>query len=814
MISITPDVHRLTGKINDKSHPKGTVTVLFLLFSTALLVAPAFADPHVILQGGDVFIGEQGLDITAAVGAASQIAWFAPGRDPANDAPDDIQNIVNPAQFFVNPNVFVGETGTWYQWIGGEPGSEAFIVKDPSLDIKVWDSTAGKDVTGKSVVAGEHLNFRIDTNLYTIVQRPDSTGVTPMTLKVKTREGGIFSQLFRTTTTAIPLTNLGVNLSPWFWPMGNASSGWWQTDVLDSSGNRIYSNGPYSLWVECNANHMKDNYLAPNGETFTGKTVSATRTITISTDNVTIEASKDSVVRGNPFSVTVTGRPNSRYYLWVTRTSTMSGDHHDQPPMIAPDQDAVFLDPPPGPYEIGSYMFQGGAGNTVKGDVPPAPFNGTHYYASILLSNSGTRTVGWTTSSDTRPRPYTIRVEQNYNGTIRNAETNIEVEKGTVTIVAGGGQDFFPGEQIALSGTNSETDDIYLFVTGPGLPDTGGNLDDPQTPVVDGNPSTFTGAEVLEDSTWQFSWDTENESLVPGYYTIYAVATPNDKNHLDDTESATVTVRFLDTIPASITGLHSTAQSMHSITWAWNDPADLSQVMVFIDGVFGNNVSQGVRAYTANGLSPDSDHTISTRTVNRIGNVNLTWVNNTARTTNGSVTTVALGEGWNLFSTPVLLDQTADELSDIFPPEQAANIEAVLAYNGTWFIPDAGSRLLPLYALFVKTKGPVTATIIPSTGISSPPSRALPSGVSLIGPAPPFGNGEFEVMPLDQGLVSIGEVPGGLRGYVIVISPGMNQPGWAYAIGGQVRDLLPFKGYWVVMANPGSYSGFSTTPVS
>jgi hypothetical protein len=150
---------------------------LVVFVALAVLVLPAMADPHVISQGGDIFIGEQGLDISAAVGTATQIAWFAPGTNPANDAPNDIQSIATPTSFFVNPQIFVGETGTWYQWNAGARGAAAFIAKDPTLDVKIWDSTAGKDVTGKSVVAGEKLNFRIDTNmsrLFSVLTPPGS----------------------------------------------------------------------------------------------------------------------------------------------------------------------------------------------------------------------------------------------------------------------------------------------------------------------------------------------------------------------------------------------------------------------------------------------------------------------------------------------------------------------------------------------------------------------------------------------------------------------------------------------------------------
>jgi len=53
-----------------------------------------------------------------------------------------------------------------------------------------------------------------------------------------------------------------------------------------------------------------------------------------------------------------------------------------------------------------------------------------------------------------------------------------------------------------------------------------------------------------------------------------------------------------------------------------------------------------------------------------------------------------------------------------------------------------------------------------------------------------------------------------LRGYSMVISPALNQPGWVYTLGGTSKDLLPYKGYWVVMENADVLVGFSTTPIT
>ncbi|MDD1717694.1 MAG: PKD domain-containing protein, partial [Methanoregulaceae archaeon] len=176
---------------------------------------------------------------------------------------------------------------------------------------------------------------------------------------------------------------------------------------------------------------------------------------------------------------------------------------------------------------------------------------------------------------------------------------------------------------------------------------------------------------------------------------------------------------------------------------------------------------------------------------------------------------VRLDGGWNLFSTPIVLDGDYATLGQIFDQTAQSKIDTALGWDGYWFSPDENYRLSPLTALYIRVNDSETinAILIPSESPTSPPTRNLPAGVSLIGPAPAFSDTQFTVMPLDQAFVSVDQVTGGLTGYVMVISPGLNQPSWAYARGGQVQDILPFKGYWMVMTNPGTLAGFSTTPL-
>ena len=517
--------------------------VLISLIALAMLILPASAANNVIAAGGDVFIGEQNLDVSAAVASGSTIAWFASGTNPATDAPNYQINVGDATNFYVAPADFVGRTGNWY--IGGTT-TVAFSAVDPSLDIKVWDNNANKDVTGKQVVSGTYVNFRVETNTYSVATRPTYTTANGfVTIKVKTADGATYTALYQDAATPLTLTGRTVDRSLWYWAFPVTSTTGWNTAVVDTAGSKLYKAGTYTVSAELSLNGIKDNYKAPDGSDYTGKTVTALKTVTISGDTVKIEASKDTVVRGNQFSVTVTGRPNEYYYVWVKGTSSMT-DPTKTPPQIALSQDAVYMDPPCGtgwpastgmPNPIGNYAYEGGAGKTIAMDVPAT--DSCLYYAGIKTSSSGTRTVGFISGANTDDKKYTIRVERNFAGQFKSDEVDVKIEKGTVTVVAAGDQSYFLGQEIRLSGTNSETDVVYLFITGPNLKPEGAPLTNPRGSVfVDG----WTQADVQDDNTWEYKWQTANLNIDAGTYTVYAVSEQRPKSDLAGAQYATVSV--------------------------------------------------------------------------------------------------------------------------------------------------------------------------------------------------------------------------------------------------------------------------------
>jgi len=405
------------------------------------------------------------------------------------------------------------------------------------------------------------------------VKVKDESGTTFTNLMVGTQGG---SYALNTTTKNY------ISTQPAYY---GSSTNYWVTDALDTNNQYAYPVGTYSIWAESKLNAMKDNYKNA-GADYTGKTVSATGTVTLVSDTVKIEANKDSVVRSKSFSVTVTGKPSSTYYMWVKGTSALASTYNNQPPMVNLGQEGVYMDnslwavglvnaagvaSPVGTgtayHPLGNYAYDNGGGtSTIYSDVAYGDiYNKTRYYCMINTSTSGTRTVEWLTNNWTKAQKYTIRVEQNFpmvgssqygsayqaaGSTVKSDEVDINVEKGAVTIVAAGDQSYYLGEEIKFSGTNTETYKTYLFLIGPNLPDQGAVIanNDPRAAgsanpgITNQNATDFKQVDVNGDNTWSWKWGTASYALDAGTYTVYAVSQPYDKNHLENAAYGTVSI--------------------------------------------------------------------------------------------------------------------------------------------------------------------------------------------------------------------------------------------------------------------------------
>jgi hypothetical protein len=236
----------------------GKICIVLML---ALLVLPAgaMAALNTITQGNMVFLGEEGLDITAAMGGNTRIGWWASAASIPSSAPSDTIDVsATSTHFFISPTEFSGRLGPWYRLdSSGNANGVAFIVTDPNLDIRVNDATVGVDATSNGwITAGDEVEFRITTNLYQMAQRAGVAGA-PITIRVQSPDGATLSSLMNTNGAYTGIVEMPVSSSPYF------TGAIWDTGRTDA-----YPYGTYRIWAECNANNMKDNYEMP-GRTYT-----------------------------------------------------------------------------------------------------------------------------------------------------------------------------------------------------------------------------------------------------------------------------------------------------------------------------------------------------------------------------------------------------------------------------------------------------------------------------------------------------------------------------------------------------------------
>jgi len=116
-----------------------------------------------------------------------------------------------------------------------------------------------------------------------------------------------------------------------------------------------------------------------------------------------------------------------------------------------------------------------------------------------------------------------------------------------VTIAASGDRSYYQGEKVVFSGNNFDSDTTYLFITGPGtfitgpgVPGSGGKLSIPRQAVVSGDSGSFDSVKTKADKSWEYSYYTHNLNVDAGTYTVYAVSQPNAKDHLNGVCSANV----------------------------------------------------------------------------------------------------------------------------------------------------------------------------------------------------------------------------------------------------------------------------------
>jgi len=97
------------------------------------------------------------------------------------------------------------------------------------------------------------------------------------------------------------------------------------------------------------------------------------------------------------------------------------------------------------------------------------------------------------------------------------------------------------GDDIPISGYSSAGAFVYLFLTGPNLPENGVPLHDLTKRADQGQ---FTVVSVDGDDRWSYTWHTKsmNGRLDSGTYLVWVVNGPNDRSHLSTADYRTISV--------------------------------------------------------------------------------------------------------------------------------------------------------------------------------------------------------------------------------------------------------------------------------
>ena len=103
------------------------------------------------------------------------------------------------------------------------------------------------------------------------------------------------------------------------------------------------------------------------------------------------------------------------------------------------------------------------------------------------------------------------------------------------------------GDVIDLHGVSYSGTQVFLFFTGPGLPENGVTLSDTSQRADQGH---FTVVDLDSSQQWSLKWDTQRlkSQIDPGTYTVYVTTEPADLAHLGGTNSyKTLEVYLQDT---------------------------------------------------------------------------------------------------------------------------------------------------------------------------------------------------------------------------------------------------------------------------
>ncbi|MCZ0860748.1 PGF-CTERM sorting domain-containing protein [Methanocorpusculum sp. MG] len=439
---------------------KKITTILILLLVSALLAGTVSAGTisRDVGSGAAVFVYE---DIAVDDTSSTSLIQYSDGPNP------QALNVISgkDGEFQLTEEVVNGMYGTYYYKGNPKDSGEYVTIWYPEISLKAelttgkdGMSTSGDSIDGKSINKNTNVSFKIG-----------SPQVAP-TL-------GCSAKLIFTTPSGGKTHSFGLHEFSLI-RMNRA-----ETITSPAAPGRNAEAGTWTVQAQYVTQPFKDYAKKSNTITFDVRSTS-----------LTLTAVKDSVVRNNPFVVTIQGDSLAYYLIYLDGASET-----DVNPTLQQYQDGWQYDDED---HIGGAVF--------------------------MTDASGNRNVQYNTIAETTDKTYTIKVEAlkkyEYEPDPTDYDTTkVKVEKGAVTISATGDGSYFIGAEIKLTGTNTDSSDVYLFITGPNLATNGlalKTVGGTNEPAKDNTQPV----SVKTDNTWEYKWNTENCGLDTGAYTIYAAS--------------------------------------------------------------------------------------------------------------------------------------------------------------------------------------------------------------------------------------------------------------------------------------------------
>ena len=456
---------------------------------------------------------------------ATRLVKYSDGATPS------VVNQISGASgiFYLTEDVVGGQYGTYN--VTGEAGNLGTVsIWYPEISLQAElttgdnGATSGDSIDGKTINKNTQVSFLINSPKVQPALADEEEEEKQATAKIvfTTPSGGqttVFGESFTNDLDDIPLSGT-------------------QTIAL-GKGMTIGPNAEPGTWT------AQAEYLTVPFDKYAKK--SNTVTFTVQSTALAVSAAKDSVIRSNPFTVTIQGDSQMVYFVYLDGASAS-----DVNPTLQDGQ---------------SGMVTTAAGPAVDNGAPLVDDTKQNLWDTwdyFETDASGKRTIQYNTFDYTEDKTYTVKVyatgmkkaaveaaeEVNIHGKDYDS-VKVKVEKGAVTISASGDGSYYIGDEITLSGTNTDSDEVHLFITGPNLKTNGEVLKQLPTHVAAPGDSPVS---VKTDNTWEYKWDTSGCGLDTGAYTIYATSSSADKSDLTKTEYATVSVNlkqpFLSAVPS------------------------------------------------------------------------------------------------------------------------------------------------------------------------------------------------------------------------------------------------------------------------